>query len=143
MIADTPERRSSSSRSALGSGGSGPEAPAWLRDSLQRALLTEGNAVRRLSSAGTSVTFLVVDAPELSVTLLLDRDPPEVADASQPAEITIELVEEQADRLARGELPLPTCMHRGDVAFSGPVRRYLPFDPVLRALLARQSGNER
>ena len=113
-----------------------------LHESLEEALLIGGDQVRRLGSAGTSVTFLVVDAPKMSVTLLLDRDPPEVAEGSSPAEITIEMDSDQALAFARGELSLPTRILSGDIAYSGPVRKYLSLDPIVRSLLARASDQE-
>ncbi len=116
-----------------------PELRLALRESVERALDLGGRPVHRLGSAGTSVTFLVVEAEEMSLTLLLDRHPPEVVDGSEPAEITIELTPEQAARFARGELILPNCILRGEVPCRGPVRKYLAFDPILRALLGRAS----
>lgn len=111
-----------------------------LRPCIERALGLGGRPVHRLGSAGTSVTFRVLPAEELSVTLLLDRRPPAVVDGSEPAEITIELDADQAHRFSRGELVLPNCILRGEVACRGPVRRYLAFDPILRALLGRACG---
>ena len=113
---------------------------ADLRPCIERALALGGRPVHRLGSAGTSVTFRVLPSEELSVTLLLDRHPPEVVDGSEPAEITIELDGDQAERFARGELVLPNCILRGEVACRGPVRKYLTLDPILRALLARVCG---
>ena len=113
-----------------------------LRESLEGAMLLEGDQVRRLGSAGTSVTFSIVDAPKASVTLLLDRQPPAVADGSEPAEITIELTAELAASFARGELALPTRIFSGEVPYNGPVRKYLSFDPILRSLLGRVNAAE-
>jgi len=112
-----------------------------LPSALERALAFGGRPVHRLGSAGTSVTFAVVADPT-AVTLLLDRHPPVVRGGEDPAEITIELSREQALCFLRGELKLPTEILSGTVTFRGPVRRYLGFDPVLRALLARGAGRE-
>lgn len=114
-----------------------PEGQTQLRGSLERAFDLGGRRVHRLGSAKTSVTFEVDGSAERSITLLLDRHPPEIADGAEDAEITIELSGEQADRFARGELVLPNCLLRGEVASRGPVRKYLALDPILRSLLAR------
>ena len=93
--------------------------------------------MHRLGSAGTSVTFRIVDTDQPPVTLLLDRHPPEVAGGDEPAEIVIELTPDQASTFARGELVIPNCVLRNQIGCRGPVRKYLSFDPILRGLLAR------
>ena len=125
------KRRSSKAVQAVG-----------LRESLEQALSLGGDQVRRLGSAGTSVTFDVADMPDASVTVLLDRQPPEVANGVEPAEITIEMSAELATSFARGELALPTRIQSGEVPYSGPVRKYLSLDPILRSLLARVNAPE-
>jgi hypothetical protein len=107
---------------------------------LQSVLASEDPRLARLGMAGTSVSFQVRDAPEQSVTVLLDRDPPTVTGGDEPAEITIELSEEQAARLARGALRLPPAMLSGQIGYRGPVRKYLMVDAVLRSLLAELNG---
>jgi hypothetical protein len=116
-----------------------PEVAAGLREALEQALAMGGRPVHRLGSAGTSVTFLLAGERDLSATVLLDRHPPEVTNGSEPAEITIELDAEQADDFIAGQLVLPNCIHQGQVLCRGPVRKYLSFDPILRALLYRAS----
>jgi hypothetical protein len=113
-----------------------------LRESLEQVMQLGGDQVRRLGSAGTSVTFSISDAPKASVTVLLDRQPPEVAADVEPAEITIELTAELAASFARGELTLPTRIFSGEVPYNGPVRKYLGFDPILRSLLGRVNAPE-
>jgi hypothetical protein len=112
---------------------------AGLRRSVERALGLGGPQVRRLGTAGTSVSINVRGDAERSVTLLLDRDPPLVTGSEEPAEITIELDPDQARRFAGGTLVLPNCILCGEVAYQGPVRKYLTLDPVLRSLLWRAS----
>jgi len=107
-----------------------------LRVRLERALSGDGHAVARLGAAGTSVSFRVTDALGASVTLLLDRKPPQVAERDEPAEVTILLTAEQAGRFARGQLALPAALVAGQVSCRGPVRKYLVVDPILRARLA-------
>jgi hypothetical protein len=108
-----------------------------LRERLERALTDVGEASYRLSTARTTVAFVVTDDPASSVTLLLDRDPPCIASDDEPAEITIELTAAQALRFASAELHLPLALMAGEVTARGPVRKYLARDPVLRALLRR------
>lgn len=113
------------------------ETDSALKDALVRALAFGGRPVARLGAAGTSVTFEVTDAADQSVTLLLDRQPPEAVAGTEPAEITIELDRDQAVQFATGDLILPNCILHNEVVFRGPVRKYLSLDAVLRSLLAR------
>jgi hypothetical protein len=114
----------------------GSEAGAALRRNLERVLASGDSRLIRLSAAETSVSFQTRNAPGASVTILLDRHPPVLTDGDEPAEITIELSAAQATRLARGALLLPNALIGGEVAYTGPVRKYLAVDPVLRSLLA-------
>jgi hypothetical protein len=113
-----------------------------LSECLRSVLSSDDPRLARLGMAGTSVSFQVPDAPEQSVTVLLDRNPPTVTSGEEPAEITIELSEDQASRLARGVLRLPPAMLAGQIAYRGPVRKYLMVDAVLRSLLAELNGTE-
>jgi hypothetical protein len=99
-------------------------------------LATGDPRLSRLGAAGTSVTFHNLDAPEASVTILLDRQPPDVTGEEEPAEITIDLTADQSARFARGAFSLPSALLSGDAYYRGPVRKYLAVDPVLRSLLA-------
>jgi hypothetical protein len=105
---------------------------------LERAFASGDPRLERLGMAGTSVCFHNRDAPAWSVTVLLDRMPPAVADGSEPAEVHIELTNSQSERLAVGLLALQAALLAGDAAFSGPVRKYLAVHSVLRALLIEQ-----
>lgn len=96
---------------------------------------SETRAEVRLARARTSVAFDVLDRPEASATLLLDRFPPHVVKGLQPAEVTVRLTVDQVRRFARGELRLPVAVAAGEVAFEGPVRRYLGVDPIIRGKL--------
>jgi phospholipid/cholesterol/gamma-HCH transport system ATP-binding protein len=107
---------------------------APVRQALESVLGQNLRAVRRLRHALTSVCFVT---PDEAVTLLLDRSPPEVAPDEEPAEIEIELTDEQARRFAAGVLPLSAAIVSGEVAHRGPVRKYLEVDPILRELLRR------
>lgn len=104
---------------------------------IERAVLDDDLAALRLGRSGTSVAFRVGDDTVNSVTLLLDRQPPEVRDGTEPAEVIIELTRELAARFLRGELVLGTAIYSGLVTCRGPVRRYLGVDPILRTQLRR------
>ena len=80
--------------------------------------------LRRLSAAGTSVNLQITDAPQSSVTVLLDRQPPSLAGGDEPAEITIELTARQGVLFASGLLPVPSAMLGGELPYRGPVRKY-------------------
>jgi phospholipid/cholesterol/gamma-HCH transport system ATP-binding protein len=115
---------------------------AVLRHALERAMRAADPGVGRLRHAQTSVRFEVRDTPG-AVTMLLDRDPPVVLDGDEPAEVTLVLDGEQAQRFAAGRLPIPTAIVLGDVAYEGPVRKYLEVDPILRRLLEGPGRHER
>lgn len=104
---------------------------------VERAVLDDDLAALRLGRSGTSVAFRVGDDTGSSVTLLLDRQPPEVREGTEPAEVIIELTREAAAQFLRGELVLGTAIYSGLVTCRGPVRRYLGVDPILRTQLRR------
>jgi hypothetical protein len=107
-----------------------------LRERLGEVFAGGDPRLRRLSAAGTSVNFQIADAPQSSVTVLLDRQPPSLAGGDEPAEITIELTARQGVLFASGLLPVPSALLGGELPYRGPVRKYLAVHPVLRGLLA-------
>ena len=107
-----------------------------LRARLERALSTADPRLERLAHAMTSVCVRVTDDREESVTLLLDRNPPQVVDGTEPAEITIELTGSEAQAMADGELVLAPELYGGQIPYRGPIRKFLVVEPVLRAILA-------
>jgi phospholipid/cholesterol/gamma-HCH transport system ATP-binding protein len=115
-----------------------PEAAQRLRRELARALAADADLATRLSRARTSVRFAVGDTGQ-GATVLLDRDPPEVIDGDEPAEIEIGLTVVQAARLAAGELSLAAATFAGVVSFQGPIRKYLEVDPILHGLIAGET----
>jgi phospholipid/cholesterol/gamma-HCH transport system ATP-binding protein len=117
------------------------QAESILRDALREALSGNSGVVNRLSYARTSVRFTVEGASE-SLTLLLDRRPPQLAPAGEPAEIEISLSCSQAQRFALGQLPMAPAIVSGRVQAHGPLRRYLEVDPILRGLLRVRPGAE-
>jgi hypothetical protein len=108
---------------------------ASARDRIARALASPDPRIKRLAAADTSVTFVNLDAPDASVTLLLDRYPPVATGGDEPAEITIELTGQQYELFSRGAFSLPAALMAGQAGYRGPVRKYLAVDPVLRGLL--------
>ena len=107
-----------------------------LRERLGEVFAGGDPRLRRLSAAETSVNFQIADAPQSSVTVLLDRQPPSLAGGDEPAEITIELTARQGVLFASGLLPVPSALLGGELPYRGPVRKYLAVHPVLRGLLA-------
>lgn len=120
------------------------DRPVDLRAHIERVLALGGPSVQRLGGAGTSITFVVVDDSgadlEEPVTLLLDREPPELCD-DDIAEITVELGVQAAREFAAGRLVLATCLMEGHARYHGSIRKYLAVDPILRALLAHVDGS--
>jgi phospholipid/cholesterol/gamma-HCH transport system ATP-binding protein len=116
-----------------------------LSDALALALGSGLPEVQRLSYARTSVTFTVAGESGSS-SLLLDQKPPRLAQTHESTEIEIALSADQACAFARGCLAMPDAVASGAVSFSGPIRRYLEVDPILRRLLSGQvsvNGNGR
>jgi hypothetical protein len=104
-----------------------------LTERLREALAGDEHRVRRLVRAATSVT-ICVDGDE-AATLLLDRRPPVVTSAPEPAEVTIFLSAEQARAFTAGTLKLPAAVLARRVECRGPVRKFLAVEPILRSLL--------
>jgi len=124
----------------------GASAPATvvagLRGALEDALASGRSSVRRLAHAYTTVAFRVDGESEYaSCTLRLDRRPCEVV-GLEPAEIEIELSAEQAQAVAVGAMSLVAAVLGDQVQTSGPVRRYLEVEPIVRAILAEQAGRD-
>jgi phospholipid/cholesterol/gamma-HCH transport system ATP-binding protein len=104
---------------------------------LKAALRTQEPSVGRLRYAKTSVRFVIGHE---GVTLLLDRNPPAVGGGDEPAEIEIELTPSQAEQYAAGQLSIVEALIRGEVTATGPIRRYMEVDAIIRRLLALQHG---
>jgi phospholipid/cholesterol/gamma-HCH transport system ATP-binding protein len=136
-----------------GRGGRGGGTASWRPGDTRRvaerlgahivaALDVDPRLSRRLGKAGTTVSLEIgrtAGAPD-HLTLLLDRQPPELRAGREPAEVTIFLREEQAAAMAVGRLRLPALIAAGQVTATGPVRRFLAVEPVLRNLLRRTAG---
>jgi hypothetical protein len=86
-----------------------------------------------LARAGATVRIELADDPELSVTLLLDRDPVEVVDGSdEPADVEISIVSVDLARLYSPDFHLSMAIARGRVGYTGLVRKFLRVTPVVR-----------
>lgn len=113
-----------------------------------REALTECSDVRRarIARARTSVRFLVVDPQTGSgagPVLVCDRPEPSVRVDDGPAEITIHLTVAQAGSYRAGTLQLATSLVSGEVRASGPARKFLVVEPILRSLLAAHADRGR
>jgi phospholipid/cholesterol/gamma-HCH transport system ATP-binding protein len=97
----------------------------------------------RLSLAETTVEFILADEPDLSLTLLLDRNPIEVRrDYDEEAEISLRIASFDLEHLCSGEFKLAMAIARGRVVASGPVRKFLRVVPVLGPLGVRYQAHQ-
>lgn len=110
-----------------------------VRGALERALRTQTHGAGRLAHAHTSVLFRLDGQDD--VTLLLDRAPCAVAPGGEPAEVEIVLDAQQAAAFAAGQLPMTAAVVTGAVKRSGPVRKYLEVDAILRHMLSSAAGS--
>ncbi|MCW2985383.1 MAG: Ribonucleotide-transport ATP-binding protein transporter Mkl [Conexibacter sp.] len=134
----TGDASAASARSAAGS--PGLPAPTIL-EALQQASRSGEPGARRLVHAGVTVRFRVRGSDRRGATLLLDRSPWQVVgDDEGGADVELTLSEDQAHRFALGRLSLTAAVAAEQIDVTGPVRRYLAVDPILRHLLASQSG---
>ena len=131
-------RKAGRSIDAARDGSESEDVVQVLRDRLVQALAGAPDRVVRLSHADTTVRFALDDS-DRGTTLLLDRDPPVIAEDDAPAEVEIVLSAEQMRAFAAGSLPMPAQLVSGTIHTSGPVRRYLEADPILRSLLERHA----
>lgn len=89
----------------------------------------------RLTLADTTITITLADEPDLSVTLLLDRKPPEIVDGVQPqAESRIWIPSVDLNRIWLPDFYLPMAITKRRVPIQGDVRKFLRVVPVLREL---------
>ena len=85
-----------------------------------------------LTRAGTTIRIELADDPDLSVTLLLDRDPIEVTHAEVGADVELAIVSVDLARLYSPDFHLAMAITRGRVGYAGPVRKFLQVTPVVR-----------
>jgi hypothetical protein len=127
----------------------GAAARAYTEAALDRfcAAMEAAAQDERLSSvlarANTTVRICLADDPELCITLLLDRNPIEVADTDAPAEVEMSIVSVDLARLYSPDFHLAMAISRGRVRYTGPVRKFLRVTPVVRhASLPKLVGQE-
>lgn len=97
----------------------------------------------RIARARTSVHVVIVDpvtGEGSGPVLMCDRPRPSVSLDGGPAESAIYLTPEQARRYCAGELQLATALVAGEVRATGPARKFLVVEPILRALIAECPG---
>ena len=111
---------------------------ARLHGALDSALAADAELGERLRYADTSVAF-DLEGERPAVTLLLDRDVPAVR-LGEPAEVTIEVPATLAAALCEGRVKMPGAVVSGDVRATGPVRRYLEVDAIVRKILRESAG---
>jgi hypothetical protein len=106
------------------------------------AACADPRVAAKLASAGTSVAIVLADEDDVRATLLLDREPIEIArGASVAAESEIRIIGADLKRMCTEEFHLPMAMARGRVQWSGPVRKFLRLAPVIGQILLT-SGRE-
>jgi hypothetical protein len=116
-----------------GSPGGGPPAGATRFLADVQSAFEDRQAARRLSLAGVRAQFDLTDAP-LSLTLLLDRYPPELVTgvAAERPTVRISLSSEDLGTMLAEGAHLPMAILAGDVVFEGSVRKLLRVLPILR-----------
>lgn len=96
-----------------------------------------------LALSRTVTRFCVQEAPELSLTLLLDREPIEAVQGSAgEAESEILIGAHDLLSFVRGELQLPMAIAKGRVSYTGPVRKFLRAAPILRRAARVQAAGD-
>jgi hypothetical protein len=88
----------------------------------------------RMKLAATTITVTLADESDLSVTLLLDRDPIEVVQGVTDAESRIWIASVDLNRIWLPDFYLPMAITKGRVRIDGEVRKFLRIAPILRVL---------
>jgi hypothetical protein len=86
----------------------------------------------RMTLADTSVQINLSDASGYAFTVHLDGERVELGDCEPQAQIALAMTTLQLEQLTRGELALAMEIAHGNVAYSGPVRKFLRVIPILR-----------
>jgi phospholipid/cholesterol/gamma-HCH transport system ATP-binding protein len=96
---------------------------------------------RRLAYAGATMEVHFVDTdPELSFTVLADREPIEMVRGSVgDADIHLYATMALGVRFFAGDLHLAMAIARGDVTYTGPVRKMLRIIPIFRRIFAEEA----
>lgn len=121
-------------RAGAGTGAPGAAAIARLAAGL-RDVLADADIARRLGRADTSVTFRDAHDGD-AVALVLTAAAAEVRGGARGGtEVEIAMTPEAVDDLLGARLPLALILARRELAWSGPVRKLLRVDPILRRAL--------
>lgn len=96
-----------------------------------RGIEADPDLAERLTHAETTACIRIAGTAE-GVTLLFDRDPPQIRPAPEPTEIEIENAKEDARNVLDGEELPPLLLLSGRALHRGPVRRVLRVAPILR-----------
>ena len=97
----------------------------------------------RIARARTSIEIRVVDpatGESAGPVLVCDRPGPSASMDAGPAETTVYLSPEQVRRYCAGDLQLSTALVSGEVRATGPARKFLVVEPIVRSLMTRRSG---
>lgn len=95
----------------------------------------EPNFGHRLALAQTVVHVEITDADNLTMTLLLDREPIEIVPGGNgEAEVELYIKSRDLDRFWAGDLHLAMALAEGQVEYSGPVRKFLRVVPIMLRL---------
>lgn len=95
----------------------------------------------RIARARTSVHVRIVDpvtGESDGPVVVCDRPRPSVSLDGHPAECAVYLTPEQARSYCAGELQLATALVAGEVRATGPARKFLVVEPIVRALIAER-----
>jgi hypothetical protein len=113
-------------------------ARAHSEDALERfcaameAAAEDPRLSKTLARAGATIRIELLDDPDLSVTLLLDRTPIEVVDGTTSADVNLSIASVDLDRLCSPDFHLAMAIVRGRVQYEGDVRKFLRVTPVVR-----------
>jgi hypothetical protein len=105
-----------------------------------RYAVADERSAERLAGVGCLCLLRVKEAPHLEAWMHLDSEPLEVDDRPADRDAEIELVIPAVRVATFWETSLPMGVLRGDVAFRGPVRRFLQMYPILRAQARARRG---
>jgi hypothetical protein len=105
-----------------------------------RYATADERARERLAAVGCLCLIRVAEAPHLEVWLHFGSEPVEVDDRPSDDDPEIEVVLPAARVATIWDTSLPMAVLRGDVAFTGPVRRLLQLYPILRAQARARRG---
>lgn len=84
--------------------------------------------------ADTTLTITLADELDLSLTLLLDRDPVDVVDGEADAEARMWIASVDLERIWSRDFFLAMAITKGRVRMEGPIRKFLRVVPMLRTL---------